>query len=274
MTLDKDSRQTEEKAILPKPRGLLADIRAFFIHKPAIPTLIKFDTEAEREDYSQRILQRIGVSVTEYSVLNIHRIGIDAPVRFVFEELMKWDGQVSYWPNHIVTAYRVDGRLEHIQFHPLGRARSLFGLKDGFLGLTFPPLFDLRAWKFQEVPSPSEQDNARYLLYKCGGGYPIGMLAIYVRSPIAEQGEVSESQVFFGVGFDFYGKKDWRHQHIVNPVWEAVHNKVTANVLNRLKQLCEAKFQKVVDGEYNDLNMSRSVLALDEIQQSLSHEDS
>ena len=69
-----------------KSRGILSDLRSYFITRPPIPTLIEFPSLAERVDYSQRILQRLGVDVDQYSVLNIHRIEIDAPVKFVFEE--------------------------------------------------------------------------------------------------------------------------------------------------------------------------------------------
>jgi hypothetical protein len=45
------------------------------------------------------------------------------------------------------------------------------------------------------------------------------------------------------VGFNFYGKKNWPDAHIVNTAWESIHNRVTANILNRFKQLCEFRFQ-------------------------------
>jgi len=257
MSLENETRPTGLRALPRMSKGILTDVRFFFLRKPAVPTLIRFGSEAEREKYAQRIIQRLGIGVTQYAILNIHRIGIEAPVRFVFEEFLKWGGDSTFWPNHIARATRVDGRLEHIQIYLLGRNRSLFGLKNGFLGLKFIPLFDLNAQNFQQVPSPSESDNARYLLYRCSGGYPIGIFSIYVRSPIAGQGEVDETQVFFIVGFNFYGKKDWPHARIVNPVWEMIHNRVTNNVLNRFKHLCEAKFQSVVAGDYSNIDMTR-----------------
>jgi len=64
------------KAPPEKSRGIVSDIRFFIFHKPAIRTLIEFSNAAEREDYSHRIMQRTGIDVTQYSVLNIHRIGI------------------------------------------------------------------------------------------------------------------------------------------------------------------------------------------------------
>jgi hypothetical protein len=264
-----EEQPANEKGLPAKPGGLLGDIRAFILHKPAIPTLIEYADEVERDRYSHSIFQRIGISVTDYSVLNIHRIGIDAPVRFVFEELLKWDGAVSYWPNHIATAYRVDGRLEHIQIYLLGRRKSIFGIEDGFMGMKFIPLFELTKWNFKPVPAPTEPDNARYLLYRCSGGYPIGFYCLYARSPISDRGEVGQTQLFSLTSFDFYGKKNWPHRRVVNPIWETIHNRVTANVMNRIKLLCEGKFQMVVDGEHSRLNMSRSALDQEKIREAL-----
>jgi hypothetical protein len=226
------------KAPPEKSRGILSDIRYFILHRPAIRTLIEFSSEAEREDYSHRIMQRIGIDVTQYSVLNIHRIGIEVPVRHVFEELLHWDGESSCWPNHIATVDRLDGRLEKIQIF-------LLGLKK------FKPLFSLNAIKFQHIPGLSD-DNARYLLFDSSGGYPIGIFVMYVRSSIAEHNELEKTQLFFAVGFNFYGKVQSSHIGIVNNVWEKIHNRVTANILNKLKQLCEWRFQRLQDGRYNE----------------------
>ena len=84
-----------------KSKGIFSDIRYFFLDKPEIATRVKFHTEEERQLYSNSILQRTGIGVDSYSVLNIHRIGIEVPATFVFEELMKWSGDSSCWPNHI-----------------------------------------------------------------------------------------------------------------------------------------------------------------------------
>ena len=226
------------KAPPEKSRGIVSDIRFFILHKPAVRTLIKFSNAAEREDYSHRIMQRTGIDVTQYSVLNIHRIGIEVPVRYVFEELLSWDGDSTCWPNHIATVDRLDGQLEKIQIF-------LLGLKK------FKPLFNLNAIKFQHLPGLSD-DNARYLLFESSGGYPIGIFAMYVRSPIAEHNELEQTQLFFAVGFNFYGKVHRSNLSIVNKIWEKIHNRVTANVLNRLKQLCEWRFQRLQDGRYNE----------------------
>ena len=53
------------------------DVLAFLLHRPTVPTLVSFDSPEEREAYSHRILQRIGVDVSSYSVLNLHQIGIE-----------------------------------------------------------------------------------------------------------------------------------------------------------------------------------------------------
>jgi hypothetical protein len=80
------------KAPPSKSNGLLSDISLFFLHKPKIPTLIEFKTEDEREDYSHQIMQRLGIDVRKYSVLNIHKMGIDVPARYAFEEILQWEG--------------------------------------------------------------------------------------------------------------------------------------------------------------------------------------
>jgi hypothetical protein len=227
--------------------GLLSDIRHFVLNKPAIPTLVEFDSFQEREEASQRILQRLGVSVERYAVVNEHRIGVNVPVSFAFEELLGWDADSLCWPNRIATPQLVDGGLERIVFHLLNKRESVFGLKKGFLGLDFIPLFRIDKLKFQEEPDPSF-DNARYLLYECSGGYPIGIFYIYTRSSIAARGESEQTQVFLGVGFNFYGRKDWPRRKLMGRLWERIHNRVTGNILNRFKQLCEAEFHTVEAG--------------------------
>lgn len=232
----------------PRSQSLLADIRYFLLHQPSVPTLIRFPSVADRENYSHRISQRLHINVDEYRILNIHKIGINAPVRYVYEELLRWDHNSICWPNHIATVGRIDGQLEHIEIFLFGKKKHLFGFKNGWLGLNFIPLFCLDAIRFQHLPNPWSVDNARYLLYKCSGGYPIGFFASYVRSPIKEEGELEQSQHFLIVGFNFYGNKDWSNNRLVNSIWEIIHNRVTANVMNRVKQTCEVKFQETMEG--------------------------
>lgn len=228
--------------------GILSDINNFFLNKPEYPTLIKFDTEEERYDYTQRIIQRIGIDSSQYSVLNINKIGIDAPVHQIFDDLMHFRSNPSCWPNHIAKVDRVDNGLKHIRILPFGWKRYPFKFMKSFFGLPLIPLFLLDALRIKNVPDSYDFDNARYFLYECSGGYPIGILTIYVRSSIPEMGETHKSQLIFGVGFNFFGKRDWREQQrLASRVWEWVHNRVTANVLNRLKQLTEWRYQTFLE---------------------------
>ncbi len=237
------------KAPPSRSNGILTDITFFFLHKPKIPTLIEFKTKAERENYSQRIMQRLGIDVSKYSVLNIHKIGIEVPARYVFEEILQWDGDSTCWPNNIATVERIGGRLEHIQICLLGCKKYPLGFKKAFFGLKFIPLFNLDAIKFQHTPGLSD-DNARFLLYESSGGYPIGVFTMYVRSSIAKQGEIEQTQLFLAVGFNFYGKESRSHANIANKTWEKIHNRITANIMNRFKQLCEWRFQRIQEGRY------------------------
>jgi len=221
-------------------KNLLTDIFNFLIHKPRLSTHVKLDSFEQREEYTQRVLQRIGIEVSGYSVLNFHKIGIEAPVSAIFEELLNWNGDSTCWPNHVAKVYRIDEQIEEIDIRLFGIRKYPFGW--------FSPLFKLNTIRIQRTPTSVDLDNARYLLYNCSGGYPIGIFAMYVRSSIPDQGETAQSQLFFAVGFDFYGKKKTSKFNLVNFIWEKIHNRVTANTLNRLKQLCEWRFEKMQGG--------------------------
>lgn len=39
-----------------------------------------------------------------------------------------------------------------------------------------------------------------------------------------------------------HGRKDWPDWSPLQRIWEFVHHRVTTNVLNRVKQLCEWRF--------------------------------
>jgi hypothetical protein len=243
------NNQVELMAPPGRSKGILSDARIFFFHKPEVPTLIKFSSEIERKNYSQRIMQRLGIDVDHYAILNIHKIGIEAPVRYVFEELLNWNGDSTCWPNHIATVERIADSLEHIHIFLFGRKQYPLGFKTKFFGIEFIPLFNLNAIKIQNLPDSSDFDNARFLLYDCSGGYPIGIFAMYARSSIAEQQEKEQTQLFLVVSFNFYGKEDWpQSHHLINKMWEKIHNRVTANIMNRFKHLCEWRFQKIRDG--------------------------
>lgn len=221
-------------------KNLFSDIRNFLFRKPLEKTLVKFSSLKEREAYSERILQRIGMGVENYSILDIHQIAVDAPVQVIFDELLRWNGDSTCWPNYLAQVHRINDRLEEIEILLFGQKKLPFGF--------FSPLFRLNAIRIQHSPAPSDYDNARYLLYKCSGGYPIGIFSIYVRSSISNENENGQSQLFMAVGFDFYGRKTRFKLSLINKVWEIVHDRVTANTLARLKQLCEWRFEKIQNG--------------------------
>lgn len=229
-------------------RSVLGDLRAFLFKRPAVRTHVDVQDFGQRENFIHRIMQRVGVDVSQYSILNVHKISVNAPIKLVYEETLGWDGNSSCWPSRLATAERVDGRIEHIRILPMGLTKVPFG-NDARRGWDIPSLFDLSALRIQSTPSATEPDSGRYLLYSCSGGYPIGVFLLYARSSIPEQGETGMSQVFIGVGFDFYGKQTWSRFRPISAIWEAIHNRVTANVLNRFKQLCEWRLEKMQTGD-------------------------
>jgi hypothetical protein len=227
--------------------GIFADIRDFVVQRPEVPTLVPQTSRAAREDYSFRILQRIDVEVKDYAILNIHRIGIDVPVGFASRQLETWNSQSSWWPNHLARLEAENGDLRHIRVFFLGRKKHLPGIRWSLFGLNVVPLFEMHALEIRQVPGRMDFDNARYMLYRCTGGYPVGIVVIYVRSPIASRGEPDQTQLFFAVGFNFYGKKDWPENHPISTIWQRIHNRVAANILNRFKRECEARFRRVTE---------------------------
>lgn len=230
-----------------QPKSLVADIRCFLLHRPALPTLVDTESEAEREDYESRIGQRTGVDVSEYSILNIHHIGIDAPASYVFEEILRWSGGSPCWPDHMATIEEIDGNAERLRVVFIGRTRIIDWLRR-WIEPDFGTLFRMTTVQTQQVPISADFDNARYFMWKCSGGYPIGVFSIYVRSAIAERDEREQTQVFFAVGFDPYGRRYLARIHPIRSMWEAIHNRVTANVLNRFKDMCEAGFRELQAG--------------------------
>ena len=237
----------KERLIHPPSRSknILTDIKYFLLDKPEIKTLIKFHTKTEKDEYSLRILQRINTTVSNYSILNVHQIGINAPVSYVFEDLLNWNGDSTCWPNNIARVSRVDDQIEEIKLYLFNIRKYPFGFKKRFLGLNYVPFFNLDAIRVQRIPYPTDADNARYLLYKTSGGYPIGVFSMFVRSAIAEQNEKEPTQLFLGTGFDFFGNKTWSKGHIIYRVWAAIHNRVTAHIMNRFKELCEWRFEMI-----------------------------
>ena len=228
-----------------RSHGLISDIRNFIIHRPENNTLIRYKSDSEKEDFSLRIMQRIGVEMTKYKILNIHKIGIDMPSKYIFEELLNWNGDSSCWPNYIAKVVRKNNSLEHIAIYLFGWVRFPKWFKNSVIGRSFIPLFKLNSLGFKKIPDDASSDNARFLLYKTSGGYPIGVFSMYVRSSIEEQHEKDQSQLFLVVGFNFYGHEEWSNKNIINKLWEAIHDRVTSNVLCRFKQFCEWRFEKI-----------------------------
>jgi hypothetical protein len=245
MVLEKGQEKRELKSPPSGSNGFLTDFRHFLLDRPPVKTLIRFRTTEERNDYNNRIMQRIGLKVDKYSILNIHKIGIEAPPGYVFNELLRWNGDSTCWPNYIAKVVRIDEDLGKVKINLFGLDHYPFGFKKSFFGLKFIPLFKLNSIRIKSTPDNFDFDNARYILYKCSGGYPIGIFTMYVRSSIADLGETEEAQLFFIVGFNFYGKEGIANVKIINKTWESVHNRVTSNVLNRLKQLSEWRLEKI-----------------------------
>jgi len=223
--------------------SIFTDIRYYFLNTPKIKTLIRFNTLEDRQRYCESIMQRIGIDVDRYRLLNIHRIGIDAPASYLFQELMQWNGDSLCWPNHIARVNLPDSTLEKVQITLFGGSKTAAEEKRGMFHFHFPQLFVLKALRISLMPDQTDTDNARYFLYESSGGYPIGVFSIYVRTSIPERDEHEMSQLFFMVGFNFYGKTSLSKLNFINHIWEGVHNRVTANVANRFKQLCEWKFE-------------------------------
>jgi len=230
----------------PKSTGIFSDIRLFFLDKPEVETSIKFHSEEERMFYSKNILQRTGIGVDAFRVLNIHRIGIETPVSFVFEELLKWNGDSSCWPNHIAKVTLKDDKLDHIKVNLFGWPSDPFNSHKGIAGHQLFHLFNLNAIKIQSVPDPFDFDNARFLLYKCSGGYPIGIFLMYVRSSIPERGEKEMAQLFMVVGFNFFGNKTLSKLNIINKTWQSIHNRATTHIMNKFKQMSEWRFEEFI----------------------------
>ena len=236
-----------------RSRGVLSDVWKFLLRNPGYQTIIGNKNEEERKNYNQRILQRFGIVPDRYSVLNIHRIGVKAPPSYVFNEILKWNGDSTCWPNFIARLDRIDDQLEHVRILPFGWSKYPFSFMKSLFGLQLIPLFEMNSIRFKTVPDSFDFDNARYLLYRCSGGYPIGFFSMYVRSSIAAMGEKEQSQLFIIVGFNFYGHEAWARKKLVNRLWESVHNRVTSNVLVRMKQLCEWRLVKF-QGQEDMLN--------------------
>jgi hypothetical protein len=220
---------------LVRTTGVFSDVLHYFLRRPEQKTRVTFNSPEEKEIYCASILQRIGIDVHQFRLINIHRIGIDAPASYLFQELMKWNGDSVCWPNHIARVNLQGGNIENIVITLPGR---------------FYKLFVMKAISIHPVPLDSDTDNARYFLYECSGGYPIGIFSLYVRSSIPERGENKMSQLFFLVSFNFYGKQSWSRVRPLRKAWEFIHNRVTSHVACRFKTLVEWKFESFKHPSY------------------------
>jgi hypothetical protein len=241
--VEKVTEQYHPQLPIRRSANVFSDIRYYFFHRPERRTLVRFNTEKDRHMYSESIMQRVGIDVEQFRLLNIHRIGIEVPSSILFDDLLKWNGDSICWPNHIARVNLGDNKLEKIRISLFGKSPDTKWRLAGIIPMRFPHLFSMEALRIQAIPTPFDTDNARYLLYKCSGGYPIGVFSMYVRSSIPERGESSMSQLFIMVSFNFYGKKTLSKMSLVNKIWEGIHNRVTANVANRFKKLIEWKFE-------------------------------
>jgi hypothetical protein len=238
-------KQKKNPELPPSSGSILTDLYHFFLRPPEFKTFIKFDNPIDRKYYGLRLLHRSNVMVHEYNVLNIHKIGINAPGSYVFEELLKWGKNSAYWPNNIARIKSIDGNLNRVQIYLFGMEK-IFEIKSLSLhGVRLPQLFKLEKRQFKFVPQTMDLDNEHSLLYDCGGGYPIGIFSLYVRSSRKERNEKEMSQLFFTVAFDFFGLKRDRQMKLIKSIWEKIHNRVTTNVLNRIKLICETNFESI-----------------------------
>ncbi len=227
--------------------SLVSDLADFVIHRPEIPTHVAVESDSWREDYTLRIAQRTGVDVSGYSILNIHRIGIQAPVEVVFEEVERWSGVSHCWPDHLATIEGISGEQDGFRVVLFGHTGVVRMLRRR-LGPRTGTLFRATVVETRRVPDALDVDNARFFLWNCSGGYPIGVFSIFVRSAIPERGETETTQMFFAVGFNPYGQAFLAKIGPARRVWQFVHDRVTSNVLNRFKELCEDSYLEMQNG--------------------------
>ena len=222
--------------------SLVSDVTGFVLHRPEVTTHVSVESDSWREDYTLRIAQRTGVDVSVYSILNIHRIGINAPVEVVFEEVERWNGGSYAWPDHIAMIEEIPDEPDGFRVIFLGHTAIMRWLRRR-LGPQFGMLFRATVVEARRVPNAQDLDNARFFLWNCSGGYPLGVFSIFVRSSIPERGETDPTQVFFAVGFNPFGHAFLGRIRPIRTIWQAVHDSVTSNVLNRFKHQCEASFR-------------------------------
>jgi hypothetical protein len=227
-----------------KSNSILSDINYFFVEKPEIDTLIKFKSDSDRHRYAQIIFERTGFDVEKYKMLNIHQIGVDVPADFLFAELMKWNSDSCWWPNHIAKVHVLDDQLSRINIYLFGKININLSKRNKSPKFHLLRLFNFNLIQKEQGQSLNNTNNGHYLLYECSGGYPIGLFSLFVRNSIPENNESCKSQLFMMVSFNFYGIKSLSRIKMISKTWEAIHNRVTSNSLNRIKNYCEMDFQK------------------------------
>jgi hypothetical protein len=109
------------------------------------------------------------------------------------------------------------------------------------LGCPFWSLFRLTEVELDEFGT-----DAQKLLFRCHGGYPIGIFAMLARPSVRELGEKRATQFFFVVSFNYYGRPHWWGARWLHGIWEKVHNRAAGNILNRLRHLCESEAREAV----------------------------
>jgi len=199
---------------------VLGDVYEYLLRRPATATHVEIRDGEVRNHYGRRIADHLGISVDDYAVLNIHRIGIDAPVDAIYRAIPRNGAQTAFWPNHLA-------RVE--PGHPVGSEARVhaFGWRH------------LLLFRLTEIRVPEVDDSSRHLLFRSEGGYPDGIFAMFVRPTIPELNEERASQFFFVVSFNFYGRPHRFGARVVQRVWEAIHNRAAAHILNRFRQHCE-----------------------------------
>lgn len=227
-----------------KSNSIAADIKHFFLNKSDIKTLIELNSKSERARYNQLIFDRTGFEVDSYKMLNIHQIGIDVPVDFLFNELMNWSSDSSWWPNHLAKVHVLDDDLSRIEVFLFGKINLKPGKNKKSPEFHFLRLFNLSILRKEQNQEAGSDLNSHYLFYKCSGGYPIGVFSLFARNSLTANNESGKSQLFMMVSFNFYGMKSWSKIKFITWPWEFIHNRVASNSLVRVKDYCEQKYQQ------------------------------
>jgi len=226
-----------------KSTNIFSDIKYFLFDKPYINTFIKINSPSIRKFYDDLIQKRIEYKVSDYNLLNIHQIGIEAPAQFVFNELIKWNSDSCWWPNHIARVNVLDSEQSKINIFLFGKLSLKRNVKTRSPGFHLLRLFNLTLIKKEGNIENKSKENIHYLLYKCSGGYPIGVFSLFTRDSDPDKNESNKSQLFMMVSFNPHGIKLLSKIKLVTKIWELIHNRVASNSLYRIKGFCEQNYQ-------------------------------